>query len=70
MADADEHIEGEVKEEELDPEREAGNYAPTVLPRRYDAFVYLDATRALHPLHEVRPRPAEEVLKETAADNV
>src|SRR5262245_56396389 len=27
-----------------------GNYVPTVLPRRYDAFVYLDETRALHPL--------------------
>jgi erythromycin esterase-like protein len=28
-----------------------GNYVPTVLPRRYDAFVYLDETQALHPLH-------------------
>jgi erythromycin esterase-like protein len=28
-----------------------GNYVPTVLPYRYDAFIYLDATRALHPLH-------------------
>ncbi len=27
-----------------------GNYVPTVLPRRYDAFVYVDETRALHPL--------------------
>ncbi|HEY8505765.1 MAG TPA: erythromycin esterase family protein, partial [Gemmataceae bacterium] len=27
-----------------------GNYVPTVLPRRYDAFLYLDETRALHPL--------------------
>ncbi len=39
-----------------------GNYVPTVLPRRYDAFVYVDATRALRPLHET-PRedggPAE-----------
>jgi erythromycin esterase-like protein len=33
-----------------------GNYVPTVLPRRYDAFLYLDAARALHPLHDVRPR--------------
>jgi erythromycin esterase len=32
-----------------------GNYVPTVLPRRYDAFLYLDETQALHPLH-VRPR--------------
>jgi len=28
-----------------------GNYVPTVLPRRYDAFLYLDETRALQPLH-------------------
>jgi erythromycin esterase len=32
-----------------------GNFVPTVLPRRYDAFLYLDETRALHPLH-MRPR--------------
>ncbi len=29
-----------------------GNYVPTVLPRRYDAFLYLDETTALHPLHQ------------------
>ena len=34
---------------------------PTVLPRRYDAFLYLDETRALHPLHEVQPRDEGEV---------
>jgi len=28
-----------------------GNYVPTVLPRRYDAFLYVDHSRALHPLH-------------------
>ncbi len=34
------------------PERERhGNYVPTILPRRYDAFLYLDETQALHPLH-------------------
>jgi erythromycin esterase-like protein len=38
-----------------------GNYVPTVLPRRYDAFVYLDETKALRPLHEVRPREEGEV---------
>jgi erythromycin esterase-like protein len=27
-----------------------GSYLPTVLPRRYDAFLYLDETEALHPL--------------------
>ena len=39
------------------PEYERGNYVPTVLPRRYDAFLYLDTTEALHPLHEVHARP-------------
>lgn len=33
------------------PERERGNYVPTVLPDRYDAFVYLEETEAVHPLH-------------------
>ncbi|MGZ8543639.1 MAG: erythromycin esterase family protein [Flavisolibacter sp.] len=28
-----------------------GNYVPTLLPLRYDAFIYLDHTHALHPLH-------------------
>lgn len=28
-----------------------GNYVPSILPMRYDAFVYLDQTKALHPLH-------------------
>jgi erythromycin esterase-like protein len=39
-----------------------GNYVPTVLPRRYDAFCYLDETRALHPLHL---QPAPEKVPET-----
>ncbi len=34
-----------------DPERDSGNYVPTVLPARYDALLYLDRTEALHPLH-------------------
>jgi erythromycin esterase-like protein len=34
------------------PDRERyGNYVPTVLADRYDAFIYLDKTQALHPLH-------------------
>jgi erythromycin esterase-like protein len=28
-----------------------GNYVPSLMPHRYDAFVYLDETTALHPLH-------------------
>lgn len=31
-----------------------GNYVPTILPLRYDAFIYLDQTKALYPLH-IRP---------------
>jgi erythromycin esterase-like protein len=37
-----------------------GNYVPTVLSQRYDAFLYLDETQALHPLHLV-PRTEQEV---------
>lgn len=34
------------------PDRERyGNYVPTVLPRRYDAFLYIEESQALHPLH-------------------
>jgi len=28
-----------------------GNYVPTLLPRRYDSFIFLDHTEALDPLH-------------------
>ncbi len=28
-----------------------GNYVPSILPLRYDAFIYLDETHALYPLH-------------------
>ena len=31
-----------------------GNYVPTVLPLRYDAFLFLKETQALHPLHEMK----------------
>lgn len=27
------------------------NYVPSILPLRYNAFIYLDHTRAVHPLH-------------------
>ena len=34
------------------PEREhLGNYVPSLIPQRYDAFIYLDKTSALHPVH-------------------
>lgn len=28
-----------------------GNYVPTILPLRYDAYIHIDETRALYPLH-------------------
>ena len=35
-----------------DPNHERwGNYVPTIVPRRYDAFLYIDETRAVDPLH-------------------
>jgi erythromycin esterase-like protein len=34
----------------------AGNWVPTVLGRRYDAFCYFDETSALHPLHAELPQ--------------
>lgn len=33
------------------PEYEYGNYVPTILQTRYDAYVHVDKTRALSPLH-------------------
>jgi erythromycin esterase len=32
------------------PEMEAGNYVPSNLPTRYDSFIFIDKTQALHPL--------------------
>lgn len=36
-----------------------GNYVPTILPRRYDALIHIDHTRALHPLHLKTVRDGE-----------
>jgi erythromycin esterase-like protein len=34
------------------PEMESkGNYVPSILAKRYDAFMYIDKTSALHPVH-------------------
>jgi len=42
------------------PEHEQyGNYVPTVLPARYDAFLYIDETHALRPLHYPARHDAE-----------
>lgn len=40
------------------PESERGNYVPTLLPSRYDALLYFDESRALHPLH-IKPKGTE-----------
>jgi erythromycin esterase-like protein len=32
------------------PARESGNYVPSIIPNRYDAFIFIDQTNALHPL--------------------
>ncbi|PWA04970.1 protein-L-isoaspartate O-methyltransferase [Flavobacterium psychrotolerans] len=34
------------------PEHERfGNYVPSIMPKRYDAFIFIDETNALHPIH-------------------
>ena len=34
------------------PARERfGNYVPTIVPQRYDAFIFISETTALNPLH-------------------
>ncbi|WP_423818561.1 erythromycin esterase family protein [Salinimicrobium sp. TIG7-5_MAKvit] len=34
-----------------DPHRERGNYVSSKMSKRYDAFLYIDKTKGLHPLH-------------------
>ena len=35
-----------------DPRAESwGNYVPTILPQRYDAFLFVDDSRGVNPLH-------------------
>jgi erythromycin esterase-like protein len=36
-----------------------GNYVPTIIPRRYDAFLFLDETHGVSPLHMEAPVPGE-----------
>ena len=45
-----------------------GNYVPTVLPRRYDALLFLDETRALRPLKVAAHEEAD--LPETCPSGV
>jgi erythromycin esterase len=45
------------------PERDKyGNYVPSVMSQRYDAFIYIDETTALHPLHL---KPHDQKMPET-----
>jgi erythromycin esterase len=46
-----------------DPEREKyGNYVTSFMPQRYNAFIFIDETKALHPLHI---KPLGEKVPET-----
>lgn len=44
------------------PKREKGNYVPSEIVERYDAFIYIDQTQALHPL---KFKPKENLTPET-----
>jgi erythromycin esterase len=33
-----------------DPQNERGNYVPSIIPMRYDAFFFIDVSSALHPI--------------------
>lgn len=44
------------------PRREAGNYVPSQITSRYDAFMFIDETKALHPLHL---KPSGDKIPET-----
>ena len=45
------------------PERDKfGNYVPSVMSQRYNAFIYIDETTALHPLHS---KPHDQKIPET-----
>lgn len=45
-----------------------GNYVPTILDRRYDAFVHCDRTSALAPLHDVGTVREEPVIQHTSRE--
>jgi len=44
------------------PEKESGNYVPSEMVERYDAFLYIDKTQGLHPL---KFKPEKELTPET-----
>jgi erythromycin esterase len=44
------------------PDRESGNYVPSIISERYEAFIHIDKTNALHSLHV---KPDEDQMPET-----
>lgn len=42
------------------PDFEYGNYVPSIVPKRYDAFLYIDRTHALSPIH-MKPKPDKDL---------
>jgi hypothetical protein len=40
------------------------DYVPTILTKRYDAFLYIDETQALHPLHMPEIKEDKEDLRD------
>ena len=42
-----------------------GNYVPTVLPRRYDAFIFCDQSQSVHPLEIAARRSSDHDAPET-----
>lgn len=46
-----------------DPLNEIGNYVPTILPKRYDALLYIDKSKALRPI--LVPYPEYDEVPET-----
>lgn len=41
------------------PKRESGNYVPSRITERYDAFLFIAKSKALHPLKSKRQKPPE-----------
>lgn len=45
---------------QYDPGNERGNYVPSIIPDRYDAFIFFDQTHALRPLdNRAKKEPAD-----------
>lgn len=51
------------------PGSESGNYVPTDLPHRYDAFLFIDQTQALRPLGQPKSLVAQQPELVSTAEN-